>query len=172
MNQYEICTVWYWYTVVLSTTHPEISFNLFSNSVVHFTYSRRKLTRTMPLNWWKEALNLGSDWLLFRDHSPPERQDAGGSLWASRSAGLVLPRVRLCQTQQRNNRFRHRVFFYILSFRFPITGPGVDLGQIFCYHYRTLWIKRVRLRQTLYTVFHYGNCWLKEFLASLVSPDP
>jgi hypothetical protein len=82
--------------------------------MVRFTYSKRKLTRTMPPNWWKETLNLGSDWLLFRDHSSPERQDAGGSLWAGRSAGLVLPRVRVCQTQQRNNRFRHRVFFISL----------------------------------------------------------
>ncbi len=79
----------------------------------------------MPPNWWKEALNLGSDRLLFRDHSPPERQDADGSLWASRSAGLVLPGVRLCQTQQRNNRFRlHRVFFISLpsTCLFPVPG--------------------------------------------------
>jgi hypothetical protein len=66
-------------------------------------------------------------WLavLFRDHSSPERQDAGGSLWAGRSAGLVLPGVRLCQTQQRNNRFRlHRVFFISLpsTCLFPVPG--------------------------------------------------
>jgi hypothetical protein len=104
-----------------------VHYRTLSFFALRFTYSRRELTRTMPPNWWKEALKLVSDWLLFRDHSPPERQDAGGSLRASRSAGLVLPRVRLCQTQQRNNRFRHhRVFFISLpsAFLFPVLGGG------------------------------------------------
>jgi hypothetical protein len=131
-------------TGILSFCQPPILkfTSYFCNLVVHVTYNRRRLACRIPPNWWKEALNLGSDWLLFRDHSPPERQDAGGSLWASRSAGLVLPGVRLCQTQQRNNRFRHRMFFYFPSFHSPVTGPGVDLDQIYLCHYRSLLISK------------------------------